>query len=198
MRFTYLTRFWVHSRSRFVSRATLSPSEKLARTPFKRRCASACSSMSSCCFAFNWPDLWFEFCYLGVSSMLVLKFVATQWNRRPQHKLGLHHRKYSRLCLHCQSSVQRSRIKCVLHAVVQNVDHVNSGKRARTGFIIAADAVAGSATTGSGAGIRNIWRRARQSRHGIKVEWSRSFGRDVHGNRRGLVLTLSGHCDVLI
>lgn len=53
----YLTRFWVHSRSRFVSRAVLSPSLKLVRTPFSRRCARACSSRSSCCFAFNWPEL---------------------------------------------------------------------------------------------------------------------------------------------
>lgn len=54
---TYLTRFCVHSRSRFVSRAVLSPSAKFARTPFRRRWARACSSSSSCCFAFSWPEL---------------------------------------------------------------------------------------------------------------------------------------------
>lgn len=53
----YLTRFCVHSRSRFVSRAVFRPSEKFARAPFSRRWASACSSRSSCCFAFSWPDL---------------------------------------------------------------------------------------------------------------------------------------------
>lgn len=55
--FAYLTRFCVHSRSRFVSRAVFRPSEKFARAPFSRRCARACSSRSSCCFAFNCPDL---------------------------------------------------------------------------------------------------------------------------------------------
>lgn len=54
---TYLTRFCVHSRSRLVSRATLTPSEKFERAPFRRRWASACSSMSSRCLAFNWPEL---------------------------------------------------------------------------------------------------------------------------------------------
>lgn len=54
---SYLTRFWVHSRSLFVSRAVLSPSLKLARTPFRRRWARACSSSSSCCFALRWPEL---------------------------------------------------------------------------------------------------------------------------------------------
>lgn len=56
-RFAYLTRFCVHSRSRFVSRAVFRPSEKFARAPFSRRCARAWSSRSSCCFAFNCPDL---------------------------------------------------------------------------------------------------------------------------------------------
>lgn len=53
----YLTRFWVHSRSRFVSRAVFRPSEKFARAPFRRRWARAWSSSSSCCFALSWPDL---------------------------------------------------------------------------------------------------------------------------------------------
>lgn len=56
-RTTYLTRFCVHSRSRLVSRATLTPSEKFERAPFRRRWARACSSMSSRCLAFNWPEL---------------------------------------------------------------------------------------------------------------------------------------------
>ena len=50
---TYFTRFWVHSRSRLVSRATLMPSEKFERAPFSRRWARACSSRSSRCFAFS-------------------------------------------------------------------------------------------------------------------------------------------------
>jgi hypothetical protein len=74
--FAHLTRFWVHSRSRLVSRAVFRPSLKLDRTPFSRRCARAWSSSSSCCFAFSWPELvssyfvsliiahlfWFFFC----------------------------------------------------------------------------------------------------------------------------------------
>lgn len=56
-RSTYLTRFCVHSRSRLVSRATLMPSEKFERAPFRRRWARACSSMSSRCLAFKWPEL---------------------------------------------------------------------------------------------------------------------------------------------
>ena len=61
MGWAHLTRFWVHSRSRFVSRAVFRPSEKFARAPFSRRWASACSSRSSCCFAFSWPDLQVQF-----------------------------------------------------------------------------------------------------------------------------------------
>ena len=56
---THFTRFWVHSRSRFVSRATLMPSEKFERAPFRRRWARACSSMSSLCLALRWPELFF-------------------------------------------------------------------------------------------------------------------------------------------
>lgn len=55
---TYLTRFWVHSRSFLTSLAAFMPSAKLARVPFNRRCASACNSASSRCLAFNSPDLY--------------------------------------------------------------------------------------------------------------------------------------------
>lgn len=56
-KWTYMTRFWVHSRSLLVSLAALMPSAKLVRAPLIRRCMMAWSSRSSRCLALSWPDL---------------------------------------------------------------------------------------------------------------------------------------------
>jgi len=55
---TYLTRFCVQSRSRLTSLAAFMPSAKLARVPFRRRCASACNSSNSRCLALSAPELY--------------------------------------------------------------------------------------------------------------------------------------------
>ena len=68
---TYVTRFCVHSRSRFTSFAAFIPSAKLARVPLRRRWASACSSSNSRCLAFNSPDL---VLFSMVSSLSVPKY----------------------------------------------------------------------------------------------------------------------------
>lgn len=124
--FAYLTRFCVHSRSRFVSLAVLRPSEKFARAPFSRRWASACSSSSSCCFAFSWPDLQVNFAVsfvfedLGISSWVLFCEAQSlgggdRCGEELQMLIVLHGN--SRLRLSCQTLVQLCWIKCILHAV---------------------------------------------------------------------------------
>lgn len=99
-----------------------------------------------------------------------------------------------RLCLHCQSPVQRCGIEDVLHAVVENVDNIHTRIRGRARFIIAANAARAVAETCRGAAscssasVRDIWRRSRNSGNGIEVGRSRSLRGNIDGKRRRLIV----------
>lgn len=107
------------------------------------------------------------------------------WNRKE---------KCSRLCLCCQSPVQRCGIEDILHAVVENVDDIHTRIRRRARFIIAADAARAVAETCRGAAscssasVRDIWRRSRNSGNGIEAGRSRSLRGNIDGKRRRLIV----------
>lgn len=103
------------------------------------------------------------------------------------------------MCLSCETFVQWCWVKCILHAVAQDIHDIDARVRCRAGIIVASGAEsesAGGTTADSGACTRETRWGAWHSGDGIETRRCRCLGRRMDGvGGRLIVMTRSGHDD---